>query len=152
LKTKSAEEILLKIDNYIQSFGEPKIFQSDNGSEFSNRLLKNYCTENNIKLVFSSPYHPKSNGACESVHKEIGKYLLNKFIKNEDNFELEKELLNIIKIYNNKVHSTTSRIPKEIKDLQDPIEVENIKAILYDNLFLKNKDKEYLDIKDFFCY
>lgn len=48
LKTKSAEEVILKIDNYIQSFGEPIIFQCDNGSEFSNRLLKNYCIDNNI--------------------------------------------------------------------------------------------------------
>ena len=120
LKTKSAEEVILKIDNYIQSFGEPIIFQCDNGTEFSNRLQKNYCIDNNINLVFSSPYHLKSNRAIESVHKEIRKYLLNKFIKNEINFDLEKELLNIIKIHNNKVHSSTSRIHKEIKDLQDP--------------------------------
>ena len=78
-------------------------------------------------MVFSSPYHLKSNRAIESVHKEIRKYLLNKFIKNEINFDIEKELLNIIKIHNNKVHSSTSRIPKEIKDLQDPKEIEILK-------------------------
>ena len=150
LKTKSAEEVLLKIDTFIQSFGEPKIFQCDNGTEFSNRLLKNYCIDNNINLVFSSPYHPQTNGACESVHKEIRKYLLNKFINNENNFDIEKELLNVIKIHNNKVHSSTSRIPKEIKDLQDQNEIEIIKAIIYDNLSLKNKDNEYIDISNFF--
>ena len=70
LRSKTAEEVLLKIDNYIQSFGIPKIFQCNNGGEFNNRLLKNYCIKNDINLVFSSLYHPQTNGACESVHKK----------------------------------------------------------------------------------
>ena len=84
------------------------------------------------------------------MHKEIRKYLLNKFINNEINFDIEKELLNVIKIHNNKVHSSTSRIPKEIKDLQNSNEIEIIKAIIYDNLSLKNKDNEYIDINNYF--
>lgn len=84
------------------------------------------------------------------MHKEIRKYLLNKFIKNEINFDIEKELLNVIKLHNNKVHLSTSRIPKEIKALQDSNVIEIIKAIIYDNLSLKNKDNEYIDINNYF--
>ena len=65
LKTKSAEEVLKKIDFYIENFGKPKILQVDNGTEFSNNLLDSYCIENGIKLIHSSPYHPQTNGVCE---------------------------------------------------------------------------------------
>ena len=51
--------------------GTPKILQTDNGAEYKNNLFKNYCDENNIKHIFSSPYHPESNGIVEVSHKEI---------------------------------------------------------------------------------
>lgn len=126
LKTKSAEEVLKKIDFYIENFGKPKILQVDNGTEFSNNLLDSYCIENGIKLIHSSPYHPQTNGVCEAVHKEIRKYIYDKYINGGEEFNIEDELFNITKIHNNKVHSTTKRIPKDIRDI---IDIEEIKSI-----------------------
>jgi len=40
----------------------------------------------------------------------------------------------------------SSRIPKDIKNLKEPIEISEIKATIYDNLAKKNKNNEYLDI------
>lgn len=37
--------------------GYPKILQSDNGSEYKNDLMEEFCIEHNIKLIFSSPHH-----------------------------------------------------------------------------------------------
>ena len=42
---------------------------------------------------------------------------------------MEKELLSINKIHNNKIHSSTFRIPKDIKNLQDPTEIAEIKQL-----------------------
>ena len=49
----------------------PKIFQSDNGNEYKNKIINNYLTTNNNEHVFSSPRHPKTNGVAEVVHQEV---------------------------------------------------------------------------------
>ena len=74
--------------------------QVDNDVEFKNKILEGYCNENNIKLIHSSPYHPQTNGVCEVVHKEIRKYIYTEFFKNKNNFNIEDELFDIIKIHN----------------------------------------------------
>ena len=38
--------------------------------------MKTYLENNNINYLRSDPYHPKSIGFCEGVHKEIKNYLL----------------------------------------------------------------------------
>ena len=150
LPNKEAKNVLNKIEQYILSFGVPKILQCDNGGEFKNSLLENYCINNNIKLIFSSPYHPQTNGACESVHKEIRKHILSQYLNKHNNFNIEEELLAIIKIHNNKPHSTTKRIPQEIRDITDINEIEEIKNNIITTLSKKNKNIEYLNLKDYF--
>ena len=60
------------------------------------------------------------------MHKEIRKYIYTKFFKNKNNFNIEDELFDIIKIHNNKIHSSTKRIPKEIRDRDDVNEINDI--------------------------
>ena len=47
-KTKKSDEISY-IDSFIQSFGKPVILQTDNGLEFCNTELNNYCINKDIK-------------------------------------------------------------------------------------------------------
>ena len=145
LKTKEAEEVLKKIDTYMENFGKCKILQVDNGTEFKNKELERYCHENNIKLVHSSPYHPQSNGVCEVVHKEIRKYIYTEFFKDKINFNIEDELFNIIKIHNNKIHSSTKRIPKDIRDIEDIEEIKEINEQIIKTLSKKNKNYDLID-------
>ena len=81
LKNKEAELILAKIKSYIGYNDACKIFQSYNGKEFHNNMLKIYSENNNIIYIHSAPYHPESNGCCEAVHKEIKAYLLDEMEK-----------------------------------------------------------------------
>ena len=145
LKTKEAKEVLKKIELFIENFGECKILQVDNGTEFKNNLLQTYCNNKNIKLIHSSPYHPQTNGVIEVVHKEIRKYIYTEFFKNKENFDIEEELFNITKIHNNKIHSTTKRIPREIKDLEDREEIEVINREILKNLSKLNKNYDVVD-------
>ena len=102
----------------------PKILQTDNGKEFDNQYIKHYCIENDIKLIHSSPYHPQTNGSVEVTHKEIQKYIFNEYLNKKEKFNIEDSLFNIIKIHNNKQHSTTKLIPKENRDLTDQREID----------------------------
>lgn len=52
LNSKESLEIFPKIKNFIQTYGVPKYLISDNGREFKNRILKDYCLENNILFVY----------------------------------------------------------------------------------------------------
>ena len=150
LKTKEAEEILKKIEIFIESFGKPKILQTDNGKEFDNQYLKNYCEDNGIKLIHSSPYHPQTNGAVEVTHKEIQKYIFNEYLKDSSDFNIEDALFKIIKIHNNKMHTTTKRNPKDIRDIEDEIEINKIKEEIIRTLERKNKNIDVIDTAKYY--
>ena len=141
IQKKTGYKYVLDIidDIYIENFGKPKILQVDNGTEFTNNLSDSYCSKNNIKLIHSSPFHPQTNGVCEAVHKEIRKYIYNKYNNQEEEFNIEEELFNITKIHNNKIHSTTKQIPKEIRDIDDLEEIKKINAEIEKTLQAKNK-------------
>ena len=80
--------------------------------------MDSYCSKNNIKLIISSPFHPQTNRVCEAVHKEIRKYIYNKYNNQEEEFNIENELFNITKIHNNKIHSMQSKFQKKLEILR----------------------------------
>ena len=152
LKNKTKEEVLKKIELFCELFGIPKILQTDNGGEFKNNIIENFCNENNIKLIHSSPYHPQTNGSVEATHKEIQKYICMEYLKNKKKFNIEDSLFKIIKIHNNKTHSTTKRIPKEIRDLNDKSEIEIIKNEIIKELQRKNKYSDIINYDKFYVF
>ena len=101
-------------------------------------------------MIHSSPYHPQTNGAVEVTHKEIQKYIFNEYIKNKNNFKIDDALFNIIKIHNNKIHTTTKRSPKEIRDLTDENEINLIKKEIFNTLEKKNKNKDIIEFDKFY--
>jgi len=97
--------------------GYPKIIQSDNGSEFKNNLFQEFCTKHNIEHIFSSQYHPQTNGVVEVAHKEIKEYVIIEYSKNPDNFNLKYSLLGAGEIINNNnKHTTTYFKPIDLID------------------------------------
>ena len=45
--------------------------RSDNGTEFWNALLENFCVENGITQEFSAPRTPQQNGVVERKNKTV---------------------------------------------------------------------------------
>lgn len=43
---------------------------------YKNETIKKFYAENNIKQMFSSPYHPQNNGVVKVAHKEIRKQVI----------------------------------------------------------------------------
>ena len=73
IKNNKTNNILFCLKEFFNYIGKSLIFQSDNGSEYNNAIIKNFLESNNVKHIFSSPQHPKSNGVVEVVHKEVRK-------------------------------------------------------------------------------
>ena len=47
----------------------PRYILSDNGMEFKNILMDQILKQLGIEQIFSTPYHPQSNGKLEVFHK-----------------------------------------------------------------------------------
>ena len=119
LKNKTADLVLSKIKNFMLVNGDCKIFQTDNGLEFNNHLLKIFLENKNILYLRSAPYHPQSNGCCEAVHKEIKKFLNNYYEKNKYNFNIEIALEEAIEYHNTRIIDATKYSPIFLRENYD---------------------------------
>ena len=126
LKTKTSHEILQCFRDYIYSVDKPSIFQFDNGTEFKNNEILAFL-HNNIEVIFSSPFHPQTNGVVEVVHKQMQQIIFNKFSLNQNDFDLREAILDANYYHNNEIHSTTGYRPFDLKDCNDQKIIEEIK-------------------------
>jgi len=75
LPNKLAETMVSKIEGIFNHYSNPKIFQTDNGSEFVNREVQNLCESRKIEFKHGRPYHPQSQGVVEKINDFLAKSL-----------------------------------------------------------------------------
>ena len=161
IQNKKAENILSCLKDFIVKNGIPQKINTDNGKEFVNKLLIDYCINNNIIFLKGRPYHPQIQWCVEEFDKEIKSLLENKFLENKDKFAINLILPDILGIYNSNIHSTTKFVPttlfftddndvikkafentkksqKKFKKLYSPFKI-NTKCLLAENFVLKDK-------------
>ena len=60
---KSAESTLACLDAFCRQHGYyPKVIASDNGKEFRNKLIEDWCKGHGIEFVHGRAYHPQAQG------------------------------------------------------------------------------------------
>ena len=75
ITTKSAEEVYEKfVNRFLLEEGCPRVILTDNGREFSNKLLRELMRLCRIRLKYTPPYHPRGN-YTERVNRFIGESL-----------------------------------------------------------------------------
>lgn len=114
LENKEAQTVLNCLNNFISIYGPPDAIQSDNGLEFSNKLITNYCKHNNINIIHSSVRHPSTNGGVERIHREICKSMYAEKLKNKEKYNMEFSLSNAVKAQNNVISRVTKYKPNEL--------------------------------------
>lgn len=113
LKNKTAEAVLTGLKQILSENKEkPHIIQSDNGGEFKN-VVTDYLKANGIKQIFSSPYHPQSQGAIESFNGHF-KRLLKRYFAEFESKRWVDYIDDILKNYNDTIHGTTKFKPSEL--------------------------------------
>ena len=71
LRTKfPAEVVSTLIRHWIHTHGIPEYILSDRGKEFMG-VVTTVCHILRVKQIRTTPYHPRSNGLCESQHKML---------------------------------------------------------------------------------
>ena len=56
---------------WIARFGAPSTITTDQGTQFTSTLWSNFCKELGIEQIFTTPYHPQSNGMVERFHRRL---------------------------------------------------------------------------------
>lgn len=126
IKTMS---VVHAIDQWYAFYGAPEAILSDNGSQFTSAIYRNFAKEHNVKLKFTTAYHPECNGQIERLHRWIKErlaliaYDTGKNFMNHDDWV--KYLHVIMHAYNTTSNQMTSYAPTEIifgRNLKLPID------------------------------
>ena len=76
VNSTSAVSTINKLSSLFATHGIPEQLVSDNGSGFQSEEFKQFTTQNGIKHIFTSPYHPSSNGLAERTVQTFKSILL----------------------------------------------------------------------------
>jgi len=75
LVSKEDTEVSRALWGFICEYGTPKIIQSDNGTEFTNQVLREMTQLFGIDHRFITAYHPRADGLVERMNKEVARRL-----------------------------------------------------------------------------
>ena len=110
LKNKNSNEIINSFkDIFKKSKRKPKMIQSDQGLEFTNKQVQKFFNDNNIKW-----YHTFNRDIKCSICERYNRTILNKIYKNftlNNNTIWIKDLNKLVKEYNNSYHRTIKMKP-----------------------------------------
>ena len=83
LQNKTAEEVLAKLKELFWLFGFPKTLHTDNGKEFKNNLMQEFCQEHDIQKVHGAPRKPQTQGLVERNNRTVKENLTNILKENQ---------------------------------------------------------------------
>lgn len=113
LKTKTAEEVVMKVSSLFATFGAPSILHSDNGREFANKLLTDLCARwPGTIIVHGKPRHSQSQGSVERANQCIEKIMAG-CMKTEPKTGWTKLLDRVQYMKNTSYHSGIKMTPYE---------------------------------------
>ena len=136
LKNKNSNEIINSFkDIFKKSKRKPKMIQSDEGSEFTNKQVQKFFNDNNIKW-----YHTYNRDIKCSICERFNRTILNKIYKNftlNNNTIWIKDLNKLVKEYNNSYHRSIKMKPVDASKKSN----ENIVRKNYNFEIITNKRK-----------
>jgi hypothetical protein len=109
LADKSESSIARALWSICCTIGIPKILQSDNGSEFSNKVLNSLCRLTGIPRRFIAPYNPRADGKVERSVKTVKQTLSRLLHGTSALWPLYIPFVQLM--YNNKVSELTGSTP-----------------------------------------
>ena len=113
LKTKTAENTVEALQSILFQEGLPETISSDRGSEFIADKTQDFVKEMGINQIFSSAYHPESQGQIERVGRTWKNQLYSYLIEYKT-AKYEDVLSAISFAYNTSVHSTIRYMPFQV--------------------------------------
>ncbi|KAM9946530.1 hypothetical protein ACTFIT_004845 [Dictyostelium discoideum] len=121
---RNADSMLDTLKNAIEFFGGvPESVQCDNGTENKNNKMTQFCKDNNIEIIYSTPGKPQQNGKIERWNGTFKRDLKNTILNNSDIIKTthwDQHLVSIRDKLNKTRHSSINMSPYKAHFLKDP--------------------------------
>lgn len=153
MKNKDAATTLEALKECIEKMGKPDSIYADDGSEFKNKKIMDYCNNNKIELLFNISHAP----VVERFHRTLKEKLV-AYVEQSKSITLTPNLLfgknGIITQYNNVfIHNTIKMTPLEATKEENKEQVHhNIekksKITKRDKIYVNDMVKRLLKRKD----
>jgi hypothetical protein len=99
-------------NDWMSVYGVPLILLSDNGPQFASRLFQAACATMGVRQVFTSTYHPQTNGQVERFNRTVLEKLTHYVAAEQDDWDTS--VRSIVYGYNCQVHASTGFSPFEL--------------------------------------
>lgn len=71
VKTTKTKCVVEYFKDIFATYGSPKVLVTDQGSSFTSKMFKSFCSQNNIKHVLNAVATPRANGQVERLNRTI---------------------------------------------------------------------------------
>lgn len=113
LPNGTALSVLTQLQIFFSHHGLPKKITHDQGGEFENKIIKDYCRGSSIEYHSTTPLNSTSNSPVERFNSTLLEKL--RILKEQDKFSpLPQLIVTAITNYNSSIHSTTKKPPFHI--------------------------------------
>ena len=113
MKKVTAQHVAIAfVEHWVFKYGPPKTLLSDNGSNFASKLFQRVCGYAGIANLYTSTYHPQTNGQVERYNRTILAMLRNYINEHQDDWDQYVTALTYA--YNTSVHRSTGTTPFEL--------------------------------------
>jgi transposase InsO family protein len=106
------------LDHWVYAYGAPLSLLTDNGPQFTSKFFQAVCAELGVKKVFTTAYHPQTNGQVERYNRTILSALRGYVARRQDDWDEYTSTLTYA--YNCRVHSTLGMPPFELALTRPP--------------------------------
>ena len=107
--SQTAKETAGALWTHFDLFGIPARLLTDQGSNFTSKLLQEVCSIANISKLRTSPHHPEGNGQVERFNRTLYRMLAKLPKEQKDNWD--QHLGRLVSAYNRTRHATTGYSP-----------------------------------------
>jgi Integrase zinc binding domain/Integrase core domain/Chromo (CHRromatin Organisation MOdifier) domain len=98
--------------HWVYAYGIPKFLLSDNGTQFTSKFFLEVCRELGIAKVFTTAYHPQTNGQVERFNRTILNALRAYVAKRQTDWDEYTPSLTFG--YNSQVHASSGIAPFDL--------------------------------------
>jgi hypothetical protein len=106
-------------ENWVYSYGDPLYVLTDNGSQFAAKFFQACCRELGVTKVFTTAYHPQTNGQVERFNRTILDSLRGYIGANQSNWDEFTSALTFA--YNARVHASLGMAPFDLVLSRQPV-------------------------------
>ena len=121
-------------EHWVFRYGPPAHLLSDNGGKFIAKFFQDVCTILGIQKLFTTAYHPQTNGQVERYNRTILAGL--RHFCSEHGRDWDRFSHVITFAYNNKVHRATGLTPLDLVLTRPPkpLNLENVETMNHETL------------------